>query len=246
LPEELNVENLNKNMSNRTMNRKLNVMEQIQDQYKGKLKYKPTNNRIVNYRKGRFYTSVYMMFNKTSVKEIRSDNTQYDVKSGDFKNSATGNIGVYFGDNMALEFEYFDFSGNIKTNDNIYEEFASTSNNSFKTIFKNFFINFILENNYTNIIPFFGIGVGLVEIKVENQELSGEGLKFKGDTVAAYQVFAGFDIAITDNAIASLKYKMYGLTDSFDMVIKTESTEKKFRLVVKNESMFNIGFKYLW
>lgn len=247
LPENLTLEEVNKNIKNKTMNRSDSIEDQINNQYKGKLKYKSNNDAIRNYRKDRYYTSAFMVINKLSLNEIKNTNTNkiYEVNKG-FKNSVGGIFGFYFRNNFSLEFEYFDYSNTTRAKENFFEDSKHKKFNSVDVNVKNYFINLIIENNYSQIIPFFGIGIGGVKTDFSNSEIAEE-TKIKSNLTPAYQGIAGIEFAVTNNVFINIKYKYYKLIkDSQMKVINKYNNNEKFDFSLNSQTLINIGFKYLW
>jgi hypothetical protein len=250
LPEDVKMQNVNENMTKKIMNRDSSVQKQIENQYKGKLKYKPTNNSISNYRKGRFYSSVYF----TTTKMYTSNINNYRITNEKFKDSIAGVTGVYFRNNFSIEFEYFDFINNVSSGDEIFEYLLNSElNNNIELKMKNYFLNFTLENNYSRIIPFFGIGIGAVNIGTKSvfqvDDTYGVGsIRFKGNIIAVYQAFIGFEFAVTSNSIISVRYKIYNLMKEnyLRAYSDIENRFQDYKIEFKENSIINIGFKYLW
>ena len=95
LPEEIELKEVNKNTNKKLVNRYKNE-DQIKNQYKGKLKYKPDNDGINMYRDGKFYTTVYFLLEGFKLNKI--GNNEIKSISG---NSYSVTLGYYFSNNFA-------------------------------------------------------------------------------------------------------------------------------------------------
>lgn len=227
LPENVKLEEINKDKKKKLTNRYENI-NQIEDQYKGKLKYIPYNNGINNYREGKFYTSVLFFLkgfpiNNIDIQKINS------VKS---ENSFTASFGYYFYDFLALELEYFEYIHSI-SNINI------NGINKFKMDTKNFILNILIESNYSRFIPFLGFGIGALSNDFRDSNIE----KLKGQITPTYQVLAGFEIALNESILINFKYRAYYNTIGD---IKMIYDNNKYNIKFNWRNNFNIGFKYIW
>ncbi len=261
LPDKMSTIEVNKGMTKKTMNRNENVIYQMNNQYKGKLKYRPTNNMVKNFRKGRYYTSVYYSHTDLEVKKLESDRIEYEekVKSGKFKDYYGASFGLYLRNSIGVEFEYFEYCDDIKVNTAKYD-----LPNYFEFDAKNFFINFFVESNYSKIIPSLGVGGGLLRGDIKSALFFGtfpefgpenynkyEQIKLKRKKlIPIFQFFAGFEFALTDDLTFFARYKYYSLKKDVKMiaVIKNDykKAEQNLDFTFKGNSFINIGFKYLW
>lgn len=230
LPDEIDIQDVNKDISTKTKYR-YSRTRQIQNQYKGKLKYKPSDSMIKNDRKSRFYTAVGYLINNSSFEYAldKYNNTKYQLQGRKkFKNNFSAEIGVYFKDNASLAIEYFELRNSSLKFNTLDEELTMQS----------YFLNLTFESNYSSIVPFFGVGLGAIK---NNFESTNE--KSKGNIVPAYQVFAGLEFVYKKEWIIYAKYKYFDLFSNIEL--KKTSTKYSFEFDDGGSGII-IGFKYLW
>lgn len=260
LPDKSVLEDVNKGMKKKTMNRDYNVLDQMNNQYKGKLKYRPKGAGIKSYKKGKFYVGVYFSRIGIEVDEIErtdlidpssGEQGTYKVKSGNFGDSYGASVGVYFNKNMALEIEYFDYKDDIKTNEPIFGTYSRVYDTVEMNV-RNYFLNYVIENNFSRVIPLMGVGIGVVVADFNNDLVNSIGSATNrariedGDIGMAYQLFAGIEYSLTDNSYLFAKYKYYNVKDGFSMNIKNRWEDYKYDFSLKNNNIINLGFKYIW
>ena len=239
LPNEIEVEDVNKNIKFKTKNRYTKA-EQIQNQYKGKLKYKPSNSMIKNDRKGRYYTSVSYLINKSLFEEIEDDTNKiiYQAnKNNEFKDSFSAEFGLYFRDNMSVGIEYFFLSNKSVKFNNINIKMEGQA----------YFVNLSLENNYSKIIPFFGIGAGVIKNDFKEEfTYTYETNEVDGNIIPAYQIFAGLEFMYNDKIILYGKYKYMDFFEDIELERTYINTTSTYKLKLDAKENIIIGFKYLW
>lgn len=243
LPNEIEVEDVNKNIKFKTKNRYTKA-EQIQNQYKGKLKYKPSNSMIKNDRKGRYYTSVSYLINKSLFEEIEDDTNKiiYQAnKNNEFKDSFSAEFGLYFRDNMSVGIEYFFLSNKSVKFNNINIKMEGQA----------YFVNLSLENNYSKIIPFFGVGAGLIKNTFKESFENDSFASFysngvKGSVIPAYQIFGGIEYMYSDKIIVFAKFKYMDLINDIELNRRYQEIETNYLLKLDTKSNIALGFKYLW
>ena len=251
VPDGIELQEMNKNMP-KTLNR-YNKFEQIENQYKGKLKYKPSNNLYRYDRKSRTFTSVFFMLNDNSFKtaEDLSNKAVYNFNRNSLKNTISAEIGRYFFDNLFLSIEYFEYNGG----DNLsfsYKNGTYSYDMDLEHKSRNYFLNIGLENNYSRVIPFFGGGIGVVANdleKLNSNIIVGlvDDTKIETKMLPAYQFFAGLDIVLGDNSFLVFKYKYFNVIGDFEIDVKNGSSSTKYKLELENNNTsIMIGFKYLW
>lgn len=250
VPDSIELQELNKGTP-KTLNR-YNKVEQIENQYRGKLKYKPSNNLFRYDRKGRYFTSVFFMLNNNSFKtaEDISDGVKYKFDKNSIKNTVSAELGRYFFDNLFLSLEYFEYNGGDAG-------FSYKSGNyEYDLLFehksRNYFINIGIENNYSRLIPVLGGGLGVVVDDFEKKSsnfISGiiSKTEIESKIMPAFQLFAGFDFLLADNFFLVFRYKYFSLIGDFEIEVKDTYSSLKYKLELeKNNNSFMIGFKYLW
>lgn len=262
LPDKMSTTDVNKGMKKKTMNRNENVMYQMNNQYKGKLKYRPTNNMVKNFRKGRYYTSVYYSHTDLEISKITSNRIEYEDsdKERKFNDYFGAAFGVYLRNSIGAEIEYFEYKKDITTTITNYKD------NFFEFAGQNYFLNFFVESNYSKIIPFLGVGGGILRGNIKNAFSSGyfpelilesysnvierEDKLKKPKLIPVFQFFAGFEFALTDDLTFFARYKYYSLKKDIitKRIIKEDNLklEQNFNFTFKGKSFINIGFKYLW
>lgn len=227
LPEDIELEDVNKNTSKKLVNRYRNE-DQIKNQYKGKLKYKPDNDSLNMYREGRFYTSIYFLPKLTLNGTI--DNS--DINNYKSSNSYSVDVGYYFTNNIAMEVDYSELIYSI-SNLNLEDTL-----NEFKMHFKNYFLNVLVESNYSRFIPFISLGFGFIQSSFDESNIAG----IESHIVAAYQFIGGFEIAFTDSLLLSFRYKLFKNINK----IKLRYGNISHDINLKKADSFNIGLKYVW
>lgn len=227
LPEEIELEDVNKNTNKKLVNRYKNE-DQIKNQYKGKLKYKPDNDGLNMYRDGRFYTSIYFL-PKLTLKGTIDDSGIDNYKSN---NSYSVSVGYYFNNNIAMEIDYSELAYSV-SNLNL-----GGILNGFKMHFKNYFLNVLVESNYSRFIPFASMGFGIIQSDFNESNVA----NIKGHIAAAYQFIGGFEIAFTDSLLLSFRYKFFKNVNK----IKLRYGDSSHNINLKGADSFNIGFKYVW
>lgn len=238
LPDELEVEDVNKNIKVKTKNR-YNSADEIENQYKGKLKYKPSNSMVENDREGRYYTSASFSINKGTISKITNNDVEYDIeeKNG-FKNSISAEFGYYFKNSARIGIEYFEIlNNNIGFND------ISVELNG-----KAYFLTLAIENNYSKIIPFFGIGIGAVknDFNEEFSSLTFYNNYVEGNIVPTYQIFGGIEYSYSDNILIFTRYKYFDFIKDIELTRNYQNTTTNYLLKLESNSSISIGFKYLW
>ena len=228
LPEDIELEDVNKNTSKKLVNRYKNE-DQIKNQYKGKLKYKPDNDGLNMYREGRFYTSIYFL-PKTLLNGTIDNAGISDYKPN---NSYSVSVGYYFNNNITMEVDYSELTYNISN--------LALGNglNNFKTHFKNYFLNVLAESNYSRFIPFISLGFGILQSDFDESNIV---TNIKSHVATAYQFVGGFEIAITDSLLLSFRYKFLKNINKIKLRYENNSYDINFGRV----ESFNIGLKYLW
>ena len=251
VPDSIELQEMNKDMP-KTLNR-YNKFEQIENQYKGKLKYKPSNNLYRYDRKGRYFTSVFFMLNDNSFKtaEDLSSKAIYNFGKNSVKNTISAEIGRYFLDNLFLSIEYFEYNGgdnlSFSYRNGNYDYDLDLEHKS-----RNYFLNIGLENNYSRVIPFFGGGIGVIAIdftKLNSNVIVGliDNTEVKTKMLPAYQFFAGLDIVLSDNSFLVFKYKYFSTIGDLEISVNNGSSDLKYKLELENNNTsIMIGFKYLW
>lgn len=242
LPNNLEIENVNKGIKTKTKNRYTNA-DQIENQYKGKLKYKPSNNMIKNDRKGRYYTSVgYLINRKITIDEInnKSDDTIYSGEnSSKFKDSFSAEAGLYFTNSFALGIEFYELKNSSVKFDDIKVEMTNQV----------YMLNAFFENNYSKIVPFFGAGIGIARNKFsENFGLSSiyYANKDKGGVIPVYQFYIGTDYMYDERSMIFIKYKYFNTIKDIKLTRTYRNTTSEYLISLDDKSSFIIGFKYLW
>lgn len=227
LPENVKLEEINKDKKRKLTNRYENL-NQIEDQYKGKLKYIPYNNGISSYREGKFYTSILFFMKGFPINNIHSQKIE-PIKS---ENSFSASMGYYFYDFLALEGEYFEYTHSLSNID-------INGINKFKMNTKNYILNILIESNYSRFIPFLGAGIGVLNNDFQDSNIG----KLKGKITPIYQVLAGFEIAFNESILINFKYRAY-----YDTIgdIKIIYENNKYNIKFGWRNNFNIGFKYIW
>ncbi len=258
LPDNMSTTEINKGMTKKTMNRNENVMYQMNNQYKGKLKYRPTSNMIKDFRKGRYYTSVYYSHTDIEISKITSDKIEYEDsdKKRKFNDYFGASFGLYLKNSMGAEIEYFEYKKDITT------KASECKDNFFEFAAQNYFINFFVESNYSKLIPFLGIGGGILRGNIKSAFISGRFPEFdfaiieensklkKPKLIPIFQFFAGFEFAITDELMFFAKYKYYSLKKDITTKRTVErndiKSEQNLNFNFNRNGFINIGFKYLW
>ena len=251
IPEEMELQEMNKGIK-KTINR-YKSEKQIENQYKGKLKYKPSDSMYKNDRKGRYFTSVFFMLNNNSFSTATDVNNDYVGnfgKNNNFDNSIAAEIGRYFSNSVYISFEYFEYAGgksSFEYMNSSYSYDLSIDHNGQAYLF-----NIGFENNYSRIIPFFGVGIGAFRSTFEEVNTSTiSGLfttyEIKDNIIPVYQFFAGFDFLLNDDMFLTFKYKYFNFTKDIRLKRIYGSTTNRYDLELeKNNSSFMFGFKYIW
>ncbi|MDR3078555.1 MAG: porin family protein [Rickettsiales bacterium] len=236
LPDGLETRQLNEDRPRKLMNVYRNT-DQIANQYRGELKYRPDSNGVVYYRKGRYYVSAYFFLKNFSLEKIENNgNGESKIKTGKQKNSYSATFGYYFTRSFSMEFEYFDYSDSLGAPTLVGQQ--SVDSGIAET--KNYILNFMVEVNQSRIIPFFAAGFGIAKSNFRHVGTSLEDLDLNIDSefTPLYQFMAGFEFALTDQLLLGVRYRLY---DSFvDLKSKDGYI---FKYSPRNN--FNIGFRYV-
>ncbi len=227
LPEEIELEDVNKNTSKKLVNRYKNE-DQIKNQYKGKLKYKPDNDGLNMYRDGRFYTSIYFL-PKLTLNGTIDDGGIDNYKSN---NSYSVSVGYYFNNNITMEVDYSELTYKI-SNLNL-----GGTLNGFKMHFRNYFLNVLAESNYSRFIPFVSLGFGIIQSDFNESNV----VSIESYIAVAYQFIGGFEVAFTDSLLLSFRYKFFKNINK----IKLRYGDNSHNINLKRADSFNIGLKYVW
>ena len=251
VPNGMELQEMNKG-TRKTINRYKNE-EQIENQYKGKLKYKPSDSMYQNDRKGRYFTSVFYMINNNSfatATDINSDYVGEFNKNNDFDGTIAAEIGRYISNSIYLSFEYFEYAGKESS-------FSYMNNNYLYNLNidhngQAYMFNIGFENNYSRLIPFFGAGIGAFRSTFD--EISSSAIagllttyEIKDNLIPTYQLFAGFDFLLSDDMYVTLRYKYFNFLKDIRLKRIYGNTTYRYDLELeKNNSSFMIGFKYIW
>ena len=242
---------MNKGMR-KTINRYKNE-KQIENQYKGKLKYKPSDSLYKNDRKGRYFTSAFFMLNNNSFSTATDIDINYVGnfnKNNNFDNSIAAEIGRYFSNSVYLSFEYFEYAGGRSAFD--YMNGSYNYNLDIEHNGQAYLFNIGFENNYSRLIPFFGAGIGAFRNTFEELNTNViTGLfmshEIKDNIIPIYQFFVGFDFLINDDMFLTFKYKYFDFMKDIKLKRIYGSTTNRYNLELeKNKSSFMFGFKYIW
>lgn len=259
-PESLTLEDVNPQIK-RKVQTGSNAADKIPNQYKGKLIYNPlSDNNLVNYRRDRIYSSFYMASTTPSIGGF-----YYHNSAGNKINASILNVkedeymfiiglGLYIYDTIALEFEYTTtklttkFKGNIIDNKTeiIVEgrtEFQRINEISFESY--SYFLNMLFESNYSRFIPFFGLGVGVVNNSLTGTRLNGKTVAthFKMNPTFAINYFVGGEIAVSSNFLIGVKYKSVASKNLTFISKNKKPSELEFDF--KN-NFIGLGVKYIW
>lgn len=239
IPPDIEFEDVNKNIEVKAKNR-YNKIEQIENQYKGKLKYKPSNTMIREDRKGRYYTSVGYLINNSIFEEVEDEKNdiKYKIdKKNNFKDTFSAELGLYFRDNISLSIEYFLLSNKSIRFNNVKTKLESQA----------YFINLNIENNYSKIIPFFGLGAGVIKNDFKEEFIyTYETNEVDGNIIPAYQIFAGLEFMYNDRIILYGKYKYMDFFEDVELERTYINTTSIYKLKLDVKENIIIGFKYLW
>lgn len=221
LPEEIELKEVNKNTNKKLVNRYKNE-DQIKNQYKGKLKYKPDNDGINMYRDGKFYTTVYFLLEGFKLNKI--GNNEIKSISG---NSYSVTLGYYFANNFAAEVEYFELVHEIS-------DTHIVGLNNFKMQSRNYTLGIMAESNYSRFVPFIYLGLGFAQYTYTND--------IKNNFNFLFQLAGGFEIVLTDSLLISFKCKFYQPI----IGMKIKYNDNNYDLKFAKEGNFSIGLKYIW
>lgn len=225
LPEKIELEEVNKNTNKKLVNKYKNE-DQLENQYKGKLKYKPDNDGLNMYRSSRFYTSVYFLPKGFLLEKI-----------DDFNINSKSNIsysvvaGYYFTNNIALEIDYSELIYSV-SNINI------DNLTKFKMHSRNYILDITAESNYSRFIPFISLGLGIMQSTFSESNIE----NIKNNITMAYQIVGGFEIAFTDSFLISLRYKFLQPVKGIKLQYNNDSHRIKFKKI----GDFTVGLKYVW
>lgn len=98
-----------------------------------------------------------------------------------------------------------------------------------------------VSRDSSRLSPYFGVGVGAARIKVADLTVSGVPLGTGSDTVFAYQILTGFDVALSDHLSFDLGYRFFGSASPRF----TESNGLKSRMEYLNHTVLlglRVGF----
>lgn len=246
IPNNIQLKEVNPNINNKSKTIYKSI-DEIPEQYKGKLTYKPDNDGIDNYRKNRFFTSVDFFKDKLTISKF--NNSDEDIKNiKDISNYSFPfniNIGFYLTNNIGLEFDYSMLNKSM------------TFKETFKEIDKLhfdqslYFFNIFFESNYFILIPFFGFGIAFINnntvqgfFGTETKEIKEIKLNYN----LGYNLFAGFDFCLSKNWCLVFEYKYLASIDTAFLKLdkflnKKDATSIKFDF--KNH-IFSIGIKFIW
>lgn len=268
LPDGMNTKNINSSMKKKTMNRNENVMYQMNNQYKGKLKYRSPSNMIKSFREKRYYTSAYYLHSDMEIAKLTSNRIKYsnEDEKNKFKDYYGAAFGYYLRNSIGVEVEYFELyrKSASYTDDFIIKFLGVDFPNIFELSNQNFFLNFFVESNYAKLIPFLGVGAGAVKSKFKSGLISGyfpdlieenEGFishktTLKSKIIPVFQFFAGFEFAINENLTFFAKYKYYSLKKNLvtERIVEVNKKRAKqdYTFTLEGNSFINVGFKFLW
>ena len=248
--------------------------DKIKNQYKGKLKYRP-NVSTTNYRDGRVYVNFYANIHSLKYSgSFKYNNIEYN-RSEYINKVKTQNsfdidviIGYYITQNLLFEIEYSNYEYSTFLNNNKYLYFAgkSTTNYRVNKLNNNFTIyglNFLVENNYSKVIPFFGIGLGYMKngytdsfyVSPRGEETVREESDIRFKEKFIYTLMTGIDINITEKVLLSFRYKhINSLNSNIDIRNKLRKLLRKKKKIDNSDTLdfnfninsFAIGVKYLW
>jgi hypothetical protein len=232
LPEGIRAERLNENRPRKIVNTYKNT-GQIENQYRGELKYKPSNNGITNYREGRFYVNFFFSHKNFSPNGIENNGKVSKIKVGKLENSFSAAFGYYINSSMGLEFEYFDYSDFISAIDPpIWYGVVDGRVNV-----ENYILNFLLEINNSEIIPLFGAGIGFVKSNFK-QEVEVGDFEIRGRDSLMFQFIVGFEFVLNEQMLFCFRYRS---SDVLGYIGKKNDPLFKYNKI----SNINIGFKYI-
>ena len=248
--------------------------DKIKNQYKGKLKYKPNTGTTSN-REYRIYVNFYVNIHNLKYKNnFEYNNEKYNkdeyidrIKEQNSFDISVG-MGYYLTQNIAVEFEYSNYEYSTFLKNDKYLYFGGRTSSSYRVNKLNsdlsvYNINFLIENNYSTIIPIFGIGFGMMKSgyldsfyinnRQEETVRDEANIQLKGKTI--YTLIAGLEYQFTDKILFSFKYKLVSsLNSRFDLSNdikklfgKKKNTNSADTLDFNfNINSFLIGVKYLW
>jgi opacity protein-like surface antigen len=230
-------------------------------------------NNLTNYRKKRIYTSFYLTsaipeitnfhYYDNSGNALGAEIRKLDRAEYTFGMAA----GAYLYDAMAVEAEYIVTKTSIifrnKINDNltqipmldgngnqILDYFGNPANTPQSVdilIFDSysFFLNASFESNYSRFIPIFGAGIGIINYNVSTTYFNGETVssRFKMKATLGYNYFVGAEIAVNNDFLITLKYKVVQ-SQSTDF-IKDDRRTSRIKFDFEN-NFVSFGVKYIW
>ncbi|MDR0571760.1 MAG: hypothetical protein LBG48_02805 [Rickettsiales bacterium] len=248
--ENIILEDVNPTISKKIKTRYGNANE-INNQYKGKLIYLPTTvNNLRSFRKKRFYSSIYV----ADTAPVISSGYRYDAVDGK-TDLAISNIeasevtfvidaGFYNYDAMALEIEYISTKYTINLAETINDSSSQSINGIILDTYA-YFLNMLFESNYSSMIPFFGVGIGIISHNINTFFNNGVGTlsNFSVSASPAYNIFAGVEFALNNDFLFTVRYKTIVSLDA--KIIQRNTKTDKIGFSFRN-NFISAGIKYIW
>lgn len=249
VPQKLNLQEVNPTVKHKIQTR-YSTEEEIANQYKGKLKYKPDNNAIENYKLNRVYVTIHGSSNQFKLREYKLNGAKLNDNIFNIDTEKVGiNVGVgyYFTNAFAIEFEYLNMNNYFKLKSPNY---ITNSNggeiDKYDMSTYGYFVNLSVESNYAKLVPIIGAGIGYINASFESFKRNGVSTNEKIDVEGklAYNYFIGAEYQLLDSLFVSVKYKVVEtLGDNF---IKKESDDADTANMQFSTRLLEFGIKYLW
>jgi hypothetical protein len=256
-PDDLEIEQLNKDEKDKLENINYSETIGIPRQYTGKLKY-TDGTKDVRFIDGRVYFGAGGRYSMVSNTKLTPKTSSYSKVDMNFKKDFNyfGSIGFYWDNGIRTEFEYskssvdtnsFDGSNFVIKVDNNYVEYTGDMTLSIDV--KTYMINFIFEKirAKTAIKPYTGLGVGVLTSNVDGLATDGKGV------VPAAQIMFGLSYPIADGIAAFyLGYRGVFATElqqNFTLVTKLNGisveTKEKYKYNYRAHNI-DLGLKFFF
>jgi hypothetical protein len=248
--EDITLEDVNPKIDKKLKTRYEGV-DGIKNQYKGKLTYLPTTvNNLKSFRKKRFYSSIYVAdaiptVNSAFIYGVNGGKTDFDILRVESSEvTFVIDTGFYNYDAMAIEMEYISTKYTINIDEKITDSTPQEVNAIILDTYA-YFLNVIFESNYSSMIPFFGIGVGLLNHNINGFYFEGDSVisNFSVKTFPAYNIFVGVEFTLNDSFLFTVRYKTITSLDINIMQRNTKSDKIGFSF---KSSFVGAGIKYIW
>jgi hypothetical protein len=241
LPDNLKVQELNKDRSKKFVNRYIDV-NQVENQYRGELQYKPDNSEVSLINQGNIYISLYFSGGKSNwYSLLDAQKNTFSLRTQKLDSFFTFMVGYYFNHSLSLGFEYYDHSNEILLED------STLLSDIHSSIFlsKNYLANLSLEFNYNRLIPFFTVSLGVMQNTFKSSPLDSK-ISFADSFYPLVQWGAGVEFYLEEFILLTLRYRVPYIFYLSSRAVQINLHNSNYTLKSKPGFGIDVGIKFIW